>query len=456
MVESAAECGVEACRPADGGEGVVNIILDIHERIGGERERETDRHVAMRRWRPVLTSITTNGTSILRIPVPRHLSLGRPFSISTSISIMAASSSPAARHKAVDLITDQLDKPITDDRQYRVVRLDNQLEVLLASDAKVDMASAAFAVGVGSFRDNGIPGLAHAVEHLLFMGSDKYPADNDFKSFIGSHAGASNASTSPCATVFHFQVTADDAKISTNPSPFYGALDRFSQFFTSPLFLASTVDREINAVDSEFKLKYQSDDRRLYQLGRSLSNPHHPYNGFSTGNLQTLRDEPAKKGIEMREQFVNFHRDHYSANTMKLCVLGKESLDTLQEWVAAMFSDIPNKDLPQNRWEDIPLWADDQLPRRIFTRPIMDIRQLRLSFPFLDEEHLYENRPGEYLAKILGHEGEGSLQAYLKDKSWAAVVSASTTSICPGTPSVLTVEVGLTEAVSCTTLIHTP
>jgi len=372
---------------------------------------------------------------------------------------MAASSLTASR-RAVELITDQLDKPVTDDRQYRVVRLGNQLEVLLASDAKLDMASAALAVGVGSFRDNGIFGLAHAVEHLLFMGSDKYPADNDFKSFISSHAGASNASTSPCATVYHFQITADSAKTGTKsdadvqgqpqPSPFYGALDRFSRFFTSPLFLASTVDREINAVDSEFKLKYQSDDRRLYQLSRSLSNPEHPYNGFSTGNLQTLRDEPAEWGIEMRAKFVDFHREHYSANIMKLCVLGKEPLDTLQEWVADMFSDIPNKDLPQNRWEDVPLWANDQLPRRVFTRPIMDIRQLRLSFPFLDEEHLYENRPGEYLAKIIGHEGEGSLQAYLKDKSWAAMVSASTTSICPGTPSVLTVEVGLTEAVSCT------
>ncbi|KAH7024472.1 peptidase M16 inactive domain-containing protein [Microdochium trichocladiopsis] len=360
---------------------------------------------------------------------------------------------PTPGKRAVELVTDKLDKPVTDDREYRVVRLPNQLEVLLASDATVDMASAALAVGVGSFRDGGIPGLAHAVEHLLFMGSEKYPADNDFKSFIGSHAGASNASTSPCATVYHFQVTADDTKASGDsesqqpgPSPFYGALDRFSQFFTSPLFLASTVDREINAVDSEFKLKYQSDDRRLFQLGRSLSNPQHPYNGFSTGNLKTLRDEPAEQGIEMRKRFVDFHRTHYSANLMKLCVLGKESLDTLQEWVATMFSDIPNKDLPQNRWEDVPLWSDEQLPRRVYTRPIMDFRRLRVSFPFLDEELLYENRPGEYLCKILGHEGEGSLLAYLKDKTWAASVSASTTSICPGTSGVLGIEVGLTEA----------
>ncbi|KXJ87314.1 metallopeptidase [Microdochium bolleyi] len=361
---------------------------------------------------------------------------------------MAASTASNVGGRSAELITDRLDKPVTDDREYRVVRLRNKLEVLLASDKNVDMASAALAVNVGSFRDGDTPGTAHAVEHFLFMGSEKYPVDNDFKSHIGSHGGASNASTSPTSTVYHFQITAADGEVkegSTTPSPFYGALDRFSQFFTSPLFLASTLDREINAVDSEFKLKYQSDDRRLFQLGRSLSNPDHPYNGFSTGNLHTLRDVPAEKGIDMRAKFGDFHSTHYSANIMKLCVLGKEPLDTLQQWAVDMFSDIPNKDLPQNRWDDIPLWSEVQLPRRVYTNPIMDIRQLRVSFPWLDEEHMYENRPGEYVSKILSHKGEGSLLAYLKDKSWAASVSGETTSICPGTPGVLTVEVGLTE-----------
>jgi insulysin len=71
-------------------------------------------------------------------------------------------------------ITDQLEKPELDDRSYRVIRLANQLEALLVHDPDTDKASAAVNVNVGNFSDNGdMPGMAHAVEHLLFMGTQK-------------------------------------------------------------------------------------------------------------------------------------------------------------------------------------------------------------------------------------------------------------------------------------------
>ncbi|KAL3267868.1 hypothetical protein HHI36_007009 [Cryptolaemus montrouzieri] len=50
------------------------------------------------------------------------------------------------------------------------------------------MAAAALCVGVGSFSDpKDIPGLAHFLEHMVFMGSEKYPGENDFDSFIKVH-----------------------------------------------------------------------------------------------------------------------------------------------------------------------------------------------------------------------------------------------------------------------------
>ncbi len=71
-------------------------------------------------------------------------------------------------------ITDSLEKPETDDRSYRVIELSNKLEVLLVHDPNTDKASAALNVNVGNFSDDeDMPGMAHAVEHLLFMGTKK-------------------------------------------------------------------------------------------------------------------------------------------------------------------------------------------------------------------------------------------------------------------------------------------
>ncbi|KAF4343635.1 insulysin [Fusarium beomiforme] len=66
----------------------------------------------------------------------------------------------------VTLATDSLEKPSLDDRDYRVIRLDNELEALLIHDPDTDKASGALDVNVGNFSDESdIPGMAHAVEH---------------------------------------------------------------------------------------------------------------------------------------------------------------------------------------------------------------------------------------------------------------------------------------------------
>ena len=56
-----------------------------------------------------------------------------------------------------------------------------------------------------------------------------------------------------------------------------GALDRFSQFFVSPLFREDAIDRELRAVDSEYNNALGQDNWRSYQLLKSECNPDHPF-----------------------------------------------------------------------------------------------------------------------------------------------------------------------------------
>ncbi|KAI0480517.1 ubiquitin carboxyl-terminal hydrolase-like protein [Xylariaceae sp. FL0804] len=353
-------------------------------------------------------------------------------------------------NRPVECLADKLEVPSLDDRQYRVVRLPNQLEALLVHDPDTDKASAALDVNVGAFSDEkDMPGMAHAVEHLLFMGTKKFPQENDYNVYLSSHSGNSNAYTGACSTNYFFDISAKPSNgeeaTATNVSPLHGGLDRFAQFFIDPLFLASTVDRELRAVDSENKKNLQADQWRLNQLQKSLSNPNHPYCHFSTGNFETLKTIPEAEGIDVRQKFIDFHQKHYSANRMKLCVLGREPLDVLEAWVADLFSGVPNKGLPQNRWEDTVPFDKEQLAMQCFAKPVMDSRELNLCFPFLDEENLYESQPSRYISHLIGHEGPGSIMSYIKSRGWANSLSAGAYNICPGTPSIFDVEVRLTK-----------
>ena len=211
-------------------------------------------------------------------------------------------------------------------------------------------------------------------------------------------------------------------------------MDRFAQFFVEPLFLESTLDRELRAVDSENKKNLQADQWRLAQMSRTLSNPRHPFSKFSTGNLQTLRDLPEKRGVKIREKFIEFYEKHYSANRMKLVVLGREPLDELEQWVDELFTGVKNKDLPENRWNgpEQP-FTQAELSTKIFAKPVMESRTMEMWFPYPDEEDLYETQPSRFLSHLLGHEGPGSILAYIKDKGWANGLSCGYYPLCPGT-----------------------
>lgn len=176
----------------------------------------------------------------------------------------------------------------------------------------------------------------------------------------------------------------------------------------------------------------------------SLSSKQHPYHRFGTGNLDTLKNLPRKRGVDVRKEFIKFHDDHYSANRMKLVVLGKDSLDDLEEWVGELFAGVHNKDLPQPRWDGIQPLTENELMTQIFAKPVMDQRTMEILFPYQNEATMYETQPSRYIVHLIGHEGPGSILAYTKAKGWANGLSAGPITVCPGSAFFL-ISVSLTE-----------
>ena len=117
-------------------------------------------------------------------------------------------------------------KSLTDKNDYRLITLPNHLKVLLVNDPQAERFSASLAVNVGSFQDpDKQQGLAHFLEHMLFLGTEKYPEPGDYQSYVNHHGGSNNAYTSTDTTNYYFDI---------KPSAYEGALDRFAQFFTTP------------------------------------------------------------------------------------------------------------------------------------------------------------------------------------------------------------------------------
>ena len=58
------------------------------------------------------------------------------------------------------------------------------------------MAYVSLAVNAGSYNDpEGRHGLAHFLEHMIFMGSEKYEEENVYSDHVSAHGGYCNAYT---------------------------------------------------------------------------------------------------------------------------------------------------------------------------------------------------------------------------------------------------------------------
>lgn len=318
---------------------------------------------------------------------------------------MAAASASLKIAKVVDSIV----KSPEDARLYRGLELKNGLKVLLISDPTTDKSSASLNVHVGSMSDpEDLPGLAHFCEHMLFLGTTKYPEENAYSKFLSEHGGSSNAFTSGEHTNYFFDVS---------PEHLLGALDRFAQFFCCPLFTASATEREVLAVNSENDKNLQNDAWRLRQLDKATCNPNHPYSKFGTGNRETLEIIPKSRNQDVREELLKFHSKYYSANLMSLCILGKETPDELSEMTLSLFGDVENKSVPVPEWNEHPC-GTKEVKICSTVVPIKDLRNLSVAWPIPDLHPYYKSSPGHYLGHLIGHEGPGSLLSELKNRGW--------------------------------------
>jgi secreted Zn-dependent insulinase-like peptidase len=306
--------------------------------------------------------------------------------------------------KQQPISVNELIKSPSDQRDYRYLVLDNGLKVLLISDDKAEKSAAAMDISAGAFHaPKDRAGLLHFLEHMLFLGTEKYPVAGEYGEYLKKNGGSSNAYTSLEDTNYFFDVKNDAFDI---------ALDRFAQFFIAPTMDPKFVDREKNAVDSEYSLKVKDDSRRINEASRQAMNPDHPYSIFSVGNLDTLADRGDDK---VYDRLMEVYKRHYSANRMALVVLNNQSLDALENSVKQKFSAVKNNNL-EKPVSSVPILNKEQLETRVNIVPLREIRSLELIFPIDDTQQYKNKKPTRIVSHLLGHEAQNSLYQMLSDK----------------------------------------
>lgn len=278
-------------------------------------------------------------------------------------------------------------------------------------------AAAALSVGVGHFCDpRELPGLSHYLEHMLFMGSEKYPDENAYDAYLTQHNGSSNAFTEEESTTYHFECA---------PHAFEAALDRFAQFFIAPLMKPDALDREVLAVDSEFSGVLQNDSCRLAQV-RAVSGPipdDHPAAKFGWGNKKSLKDDPLKAGLAVRQYLLKHYQEHYRADRMNLVLISGDPLDVMESWVRSHFAGIPGSQGSRTRFDDLPLCGGGCNFGIVPSSRAQHKVSISFYLPSWLEKQ-YGKKAEDYVSHLVGHEGKGSLLALLKEREWATDLCA--------------------------------
>ena len=316
-----------------------------------------------------------------------------------------------------------------DSAVFRRFTLDNGLRVLLVSDQRFNKSAAALVVGTGQIDDPAdSEGMAHFLEHMLFLGTDKYPDVSDYGNFISANGGSHNAYTTSDHTNYQFEVRHE---------AFAGALDRFAQFFIAPKFNAEFVGREVSAVHNEAMRHVQNDFRRMISVSRELYQPQSGEAKFSVGNKDTLaRATP--------EAVRAFYESHYSAHRMALALAARASLDEQEKLVRQMFAPVPRRALGNLRHEP------SFLPRKAALRlaqaePAKELRQLNLEFVIPPTRPDFLSKPDQLLTELLSYAGPGGLVAQLKQEGLVHRLSSYVWERTPDYGSLM-LQIGLTPA----------
>lgn len=330
-------------------------------------------------------------------------------------------------------VPEAIRKSEKDPRDYQAIKLDNGMTVLLVSDPQATKSLSALTLPVGSLENpRNQQGLAHYLEHMLLMGSRRYPQPDNLAEYLKKHGGSHNASTASYRTAFYLEV--ENAALEP-------AVDRLADAIAEPLLDPINADRERHAVNAELTMARSRDGLRMAQVGAETLNPAHPSSLFSGGNLETLKDKP---GSKLHDALTAFYQRYYSANLMKAVIYSNKPMAELQAIAVKTFGRVANRNATVPAIT-VPVVTDKQKGIIIHYVPAQPRKQLKIEFRIDNNSDKFRSKTDTLIGYLISNRSKNTLSDWLQNQGLVDSVDAGADPVVDRNGGVFSVSLSLTD-----------
>lgn len=208
--------------------------------------------------------------------------------------------------------------------------LKNGLRVIIVRDTLAPVVTTQINYLVGSNETPaGFPGMAHALEHMMFRGSRGLSAAQ-FATISAAMGGHFNADTQQTVTQYFFTVPADDLEVALRIEVFR---------MRSLLATEQLWGQERGAIEQEVAQDLSNPEYVFYSRLLEAMYQGTPYAHDALGTRESFRQTT---GAMLRK----FHADWYTPNNAILIVVGDVNPDRTLATVKRLFEVIPSRPLP--------------------------------------------------------------------------------------------------------------
>ncbi|MFA6302478.1 MAG: pitrilysin family protein [Legionella sp.] len=223
--------------------------------------------------------------------------------------------------------------------QVQEFQLNNGLKVLVKEDHRAPIAVSMIWYNIGSADEpGGITGVSHAIEHMMFKGTPKYPL-GVFSKTIAALGGQENAFTNNDYTAFFEKI--DASHIAT---AFELEADRMNNL----LLDENEFNKEIKVIREERRMR-TDDNPQALAFERFLATAHlaAPYNHPVIGWMTDLQQMQVK-------DLKHWYQTFYAPNNATLVVVGDVQAEKIHALAEQYFGALPKKSIPERKMQKEP------------------------------------------------------------------------------------------------------